>query len=71
MKNPVAWQLWDAATLELAKQHNRMLFVSIGYAACHCKLLGSCSLRSFVLTKAQGAMLWKGSLLNRMRLQTY
>ena len=38
MNNPVAWQLWDPETLDLAKKHNRLLFVSIGYAACHCTL---------------------------------
>lgn len=35
MNNPVAWQLWNAESLALAKQHNKLLFVSIGYAACH------------------------------------
>ncbi|KAA8895720.1 hypothetical protein FN846DRAFT_784662 [Sphaerosporella brunnea] len=33
--NPVAWQMWSPETLALAKKHNRVLFVSIGYAACH------------------------------------
>ncbi|KAF8468349.1 hypothetical protein BDZ91DRAFT_812087 [Kalaharituber pfeilii] len=33
--NPVHWQLWNPETLALAKQHDRMIFVSIGYAACH------------------------------------
>jgi uncharacterized protein YyaL (SSP411 family) len=37
MSNPVAWQLWGPEALALAKKHNRLLFVSIGYAACHCK----------------------------------
>jgi uncharacterized protein YyaL (SSP411 family) len=36
MDTPVAWQLWNAETLALAKKLNRLLFVSIGYAACHC-----------------------------------
>ena len=36
MKNPVAWQMWCPEALGLAKKHNRLLFVSIGYAACHC-----------------------------------
>lgn len=36
MQNPVAWQMWDPEALGLAKKHNRLLFVSIGYAACHC-----------------------------------
>ena len=38
MDNPVAWQMWTPEALELAKKHNRLLFVSIGYAACHCKI---------------------------------
>ncbi|KAF2478645.1 hypothetical protein BDY17DRAFT_328174 [Neohortaea acidophila] len=33
--NPTAWQLWSPETLALAKQTNRLLFVSIGYSACH------------------------------------
>lgn len=33
--NPTAWQLWDPQTLALAKETNRLLFVSIGYSACH------------------------------------
>lgn len=36
--NPVAWQLWGNEAIELAKKENRLLFVSIGYSACHCKL---------------------------------
>lgn len=35
MDNPTAWQLWTPETLELAKKTNRLLFVSIGYSACH------------------------------------
>ncbi|KAL4915121.1 hypothetical protein BDW62DRAFT_132836 [Aspergillus aurantiobrunneus] len=34
-KNPVAWQLWDAESMELARRHNRLIFLSIGYSACH------------------------------------
>ncbi|OQD89752.1 hypothetical protein PENANT_c002G00080 [Penicillium antarcticum] len=33
--NPVAWQTWDAEAMELAKKHNRLIFLSIGYSACH------------------------------------
>ncbi|RMX83276.1 hypothetical protein D0867_16103 [Hortaea werneckii] len=33
--NPTAWQLWSPETLQLAKRTNRLLFVSIGYSACH------------------------------------
>jgi uncharacterized protein YyaL (SSP411 family) len=35
MDNPTAWQLWTPETLQLAKETNRLLFVSIGYSACH------------------------------------
>jgi len=35
MENPTAWQLWSPGTIQLAKEHNRLLFVSIGYSACH------------------------------------
>lgn len=38
MNNPVAWQVWDAEAMELAKKHNRLIFLSIGYSACHCRL---------------------------------
>ena len=36
MNNPVGWQIWGPEALGLAKKHNRLIFVSIGYAACHC-----------------------------------
>ncbi|KAF1961549.1 hypothetical protein CC80DRAFT_543891 [Byssothecium circinans] len=35
MNNPVAWQMWGPEALELAKKSNRLIFISIGYAACH------------------------------------
>jgi len=35
MNNPTAWQLWTPETLQMAKDLNRLLFVSIGYSACH------------------------------------
>lgn len=34
-ENPTAWQLWTPDTLDLAKRQNKLLFVSIGYSACH------------------------------------
>lgn len=34
-KDPVAWQQWGPQTVELARQKNKMLFVSIGYFSCH------------------------------------
>ncbi|KAF2397118.1 DUF255-domain-containing protein [Trichodelitschia bisporula] len=35
MNNPVAWQMWTPEAHELARKHNRVIFLSIGYAACH------------------------------------
>jgi uncharacterized protein YyaL (SSP411 family) len=37
MNNPVAWQLWSDEAIELARKENKLLFISIGYSACHCK----------------------------------
>jgi len=36
MHNPVAWQPWDSQAIDLAKKLNRLIFLSIGYSACHC-----------------------------------
>jgi len=33
--NPVDWHPWNEATLQKAKDEDKMLIVSIGYAACH------------------------------------
>jgi uncharacterized protein len=33
--NPVHWQPWDQQALEEASEENKLLIVSIGYAACH------------------------------------
>ncbi len=33
--NPVNWHAWNDETLELAKKENKLLLISIGYAACH------------------------------------
>ena len=33
--NPVDWHPWNEKTLKKAKDENKMLIVSIGYAACH------------------------------------
>jgi hypothetical protein len=33
--DPVAWQQWAPQTVELGRQTNKMLFVSIGYFSCH------------------------------------
>lgn len=33
--NPVDWHPWDEATLQKANEENKLLLISIGYAACH------------------------------------
>ena len=33
--NPVNWHAWNAAALEIAKQENKPILLSIGYSACH------------------------------------
>jgi len=33
--DPVNWQQWNSETVARAKKENKMLFVSIGYFACH------------------------------------
>lgn len=33
--DPVAWQEWSAETIARAKRENKLLFVSVGYFACH------------------------------------
>jgi len=33
--NPVNWHAWNQETLDLAKKENKLLLISIGYAACH------------------------------------
>jgi uncharacterized protein YyaL (SSP411 family) len=33
--NPVNWNAWNAKTLAQAKQENKLIIISVGYAACH------------------------------------
>ncbi|MFZ1305806.1 MAG: DUF255 domain-containing protein, partial [Ferruginibacter sp.] len=33
--NPVNWYPWGDAALQKARAENKMLIISIGYAACH------------------------------------
>jgi hypothetical protein len=35
--NAVKWQIWGDEAVELARRENRLLFVSVGYSACHCE----------------------------------
>jgi uncharacterized protein YyaL (SSP411 family) len=34
-QDPVVWQEWNAETVARAKRENKLLFVSVGYFACH------------------------------------
>ena len=34
-KNPVAWKVWENNTLEKAKDLDRLMVISVGYASCH------------------------------------
>jgi uncharacterized protein YyaL (SSP411 family) len=33
--NPVDWKPWKQETLDLAKKENKLIIISVGYAACH------------------------------------
>ena len=33
--NPVNWNAWNEETLEKAKSENKLMLISVGYAACH------------------------------------
>jgi uncharacterized protein YyaL (SSP411 family) len=33
--NPVNWQPWDDEALEVAREEDKPIFLSIGYSACH------------------------------------
>jgi len=33
--NPVDWNAWNETTLEQAKTENKLILISVGYAACH------------------------------------
>jgi uncharacterized protein YyaL (SSP411 family) len=34
-ENPVHWQPWDDTALTAARERDRPIFLSVGYAACH------------------------------------
>lgn len=34
-RNPVDWNPWDEPALEMAREQNKPIFLSIGYSACH------------------------------------
>lgn len=33
--NPVNWEAWNTEALDLAKKENKLIIISVGYAACH------------------------------------
>ena len=33
--DPVAWQDWSPAAVELAQQEEKLIYISIGYFSCH------------------------------------
>lgn len=33
--NPIHWKAWNANSLDLAKNQNKLIIISIGYSACH------------------------------------
>lgn len=38
--NPVAWQLWGDEAITLAQKENKLIFLSVGFSACHtCHLM--------------------------------
>lgn len=50
--DPVAWQPWTKDVLERARRENKMLFVSIGYFACHwCHVMQRESYRDVAIAK--------------------
>lgn len=34
--SPVAWQILDDETVERAKRENKLIFLNVGFKACHC-----------------------------------
>lgn len=35
--SPVHWQLLDDEAISRAKRENKLIFLNIGFRACHCK----------------------------------
>ena len=33
--NPVDWKAWNTEALQLAKEQNKLIVISVGYSACH------------------------------------
>jgi len=51
-KDPVRWQEWNEATLQQAREQNKLLFVSSGYFSCHwCHVMQRESYQNEVVAK--------------------
>ncbi|HJX19195.1 MAG TPA: DUF255 domain-containing protein [Acidiferrobacterales bacterium] len=50
--DPVAWQEWNAATVERARREGKLLYLSIGYFSCHwCHVMQRDSYRNAVIAR--------------------
>jgi len=55
-EDPVAWQEWNAQTIERARKENKPLFVSIGYFSCHwCHVMQRESYKNVEIAKVLNA----------------
>jgi hypothetical protein len=55
-KDLVAWQLLDDEAVERARKENKLIFLHIGYKACHCKSCDHPRI-SFAVSMANGSSL--------------
>lgn len=55
----VAWQLLDDEAVERARRENKLIFLHIGYRACHCKFVSRA--RWISLTLSQSLASWPSS----------
>ena len=55
----VAWQLLDNEAVERARRENKLIFLHIGYRACHCEYAPA--IRWISLTHSQSLASWLSS----------
>ena len=54
--NPIHWKAWHVKTLQQAKEQNKLIVVSIGYAACHwCHVMEHESFEDATVAKTMNA----------------
>ncbi len=54
--NPVNWKAWNDTSLALAKKENKLLIISVGYAACHwCHVMEKESFEDSLIAKTMNA----------------